>query len=90
MKVLKKDFTGKKWKGGGIDDRWLGPYIITKDLSKGFFSLNSLNTGKEIKRIHGAHLKLYRTPSNSPAKNTDEANHEEERDSFVEDYDGWL
>ena len=69
MKVLKKDFTRKKWKGEGIDYRCLGPYMITKDLCKGFFSLKSLDNGKEIKTIHGAHLKLYITPPTPPADN---------------------
>ena len=34
--VLKKDFKRKKRKGGKLDDRWLGPYMISKDLGKGF------------------------------------------------------
>lgn len=39
-------------------------YVITKDLTKGFFSL-STKSGKEVQRIHGAHLKQYVTPPNS-------------------------
>lgn len=65
-KVLKKDFTRKKRKGGGMDHRWVGPYVITKDVGKGFYSLKHLDSTKVIKRIHGAHLKLYFTPPNSP------------------------
>ena len=34
--------------------------------AKVFFSLKSVESGKTIKRIHGAHLKVYRTPPNSP------------------------
>ena len=49
-----------------MDYKWLGPYEITKDLSKGFFSLKNIESGKEFKRIHGAHLKQYVTPPNSP------------------------
>lgn len=41
-------------------------HVITKDLSKGFFSLRSTESGKEVRRIHGAHLKQYVTPPNSP------------------------
>ena len=65
MRVLKKDFTRKKRKGGGMNHKWLGPYIIIKDLTKGFFSLRSVENGKETKRIHGAHLKEYIVPSAS-------------------------
>ena len=47
-----------------MDHRWLGPYVIVKDLSKGFFSLRNVETGKTIQRVHGAHLKIYFTSSN--------------------------
>eukprot|EP00731_Ephydatia_muelleri_P024412 Em0016g683a len=33
-KVLKKDFTRKKRKGGKIDCRYVGPFVITKSLGK--------------------------------------------------------
>ena len=49
-----------------MDNRWLGPYQIIKDLGKGFFSLHNLDTGKIIQRVHGAHLKIYNTPLNTP------------------------
>lgn len=65
-KVLRKDFLRKKRRGRGMDYKWLCPYVITKDLSKGFFSLRSTESGKEVRRIHGAHLKQYVTPPNSP------------------------
>ena len=66
VKVLKKDFLRKKRKGGCMDHKWLGPYEVIKDICKGFFSLKSVESGKTIKRIHGAHLKVYRTPPKSP------------------------
>ncbi len=64
VKVLKKDFRRSRRKGGGMDHRWLGPYVIVKDLSKGFFSLRNVETGKMIQRVHGAHLKIYFTSCN--------------------------
>ncbi len=39
--------------------------MITKDLNKGFISIGCIDTGKVIKKIHGAHLKQYLTPPNS-------------------------
>ncbi len=62
IEVLKKDFARKKRKGGGMAHRWLGPYIITKDLGKVFFSLRCVKSGKEIRKINGAHLKAYLSP----------------------------
>lgn len=56
--VLKKDFTRKKRKGGKLDDRWLGPYTISKDLGKGFYSLSD-SMSVIVKRVNGAHLKIY-------------------------------
>ena len=44
--VLKKDFTRKKRKGGKLDYRWQGPYIITAALGKGLFQLKELNGDK--------------------------------------------
>ncbi len=84
--MLKKDFTRKKRKGGGTDYRWLGPYMITKDLCKGFFSLKSLDNGKEIKRVHGAHLKVYITPPTPPAENDSPI--ENSFESFVDSISG--
>lgn len=65
-KVLKKDFKRRSRKGGGLDPRWLGPFVITKDMGKGFFSLRCVQSGTLIPRIHGAHLKSYLTPPSSP------------------------
>ena len=44
--VLKKDFTRKKRKGGKLDYRWQGPYMITASLGKGLFKLKELNGDK--------------------------------------------
>ncbi|KAL5509176.1 hypothetical protein EMCRGX_G004493 [Ephydatia muelleri] len=60
VQVLKKDFLRKKRKGGKLDSRWLGPYIITQKLSKGFYSLQSVaNPSDCVKRVNGAHLKAF-------------------------------
>ena len=44
-RVLKKDFLRRKRKGGKMDPQWLGPYEVTKDLGKGFYTLSDPNTG---------------------------------------------
>ena len=60
MQLLKKDFLRKKRKGGKLDPRWLGQYIITQKLSKGFYSLQSVaNPSDCVKRVNGAHLKAF-------------------------------
>ena len=33
-----------------MDHKWLGSYEVIKDVSKGFFSLKSVESGKTIKR----------------------------------------
>ena len=59
-KVVKKDFLRKKRKGGKLDPKWVGPYITTAKLSKGFYSLQSVaNSFDCIKRVNGAHLKMF-------------------------------
>ena len=63
MQVLKKDFLRKKRKGGKLDPRRLGPYIITQKLSKGFYSLQSVaNPSDCVKQVNGAHLKAFHSP----------------------------
>ena len=39
--VLVKDFTRKKRKGGKLDPKWLGPYIIQKKLSRRVYAVYS-------------------------------------------------
>ena len=67
-KVLKKDFWRKRRAGGCLDSRWLGPFEVTKDAGKGFFSLKNLVDGKLITRIHGIHLKPYLVSSDNNSK----------------------
>ena len=50
----------KKRKGGNLDPKWAGPYIITAKHSKGFYSLKSTeNPFHFIKRVNGTHLKVF-------------------------------
>ena len=58
-----------------MDAKWLGPFLLSSELGKGFYSLASLD-GKTVvvKRINGAHLKVYKRssswePSPSPHDN---------------------
>ena len=70
-KVLKKDFLRKKRKGGKMDARFLGPYIITKDLGRGLYSLELIEDRTVVvHRVNGAHLKPYQTPCQSPESST--------------------
>lgn len=45
--VLKKDFRRKKRKGGKLDYRWMGPYVITNSLGRGLFCLKEIK-GKKV------------------------------------------
>lgn len=56
--VLLKDFRRKKRKGGKLDTRYLGPYVITSETGKGGYHLKDKATGKVMKAI-GSHLKIY-------------------------------
>ena len=67
-KVLKKDFARKKRKGGKIDAKYVGPFIITKSLGKGLYALQLVKNGDHvIDRVNGVHLKPYLTPPPSPS-----------------------
>ena len=50
--VLKKDFTRKKRKGGKLDFRWQGPYVISASLGKGLFKLKELDGDKVSCVLH--------------------------------------
>ena len=61
--VLKKDFRRKKCAEGKQDFTWLGPYRIVKSLGRGLYRIVSVDDSiKIISRVHGVHLKQYRTP----------------------------
>ena len=44
--VLLKDFSRKKRKGGKLDFRWQGPFVITSSLGRGLFKLKELHGTK--------------------------------------------
>ena len=84
-KVLKKDFLRKKRKGGKMDTRFVGPYVITKNVGKGLYALQLVkNPSVVIQRVNGAHLKPYQTPLQSPASsfasNSSSASHNQSHD----------
>ena len=56
--VLKKDFTRKKCKGGKLDYRWQGPYMISASLGKGLFKLKELDGDKVSCALH-VHLEEF-------------------------------
>ena len=66
-KVLKKDFRRKKRANAKLDEKYLGPFTITKVLGKGTYSLQLVaDPSKRVERVNGAHLKPYFTPPSSP------------------------
>ncbi|KAL5500624.1 hypothetical protein EMCRGX_G012215 [Ephydatia muelleri] len=81
-KVVKKDFLWKKRKGGKLDPKWVGPYIITAKLSKGFYSLQCVaNSSDRVKRVNGTHLKVFNSSesqscSNSPQHSNQSSPHQ--------------
>ena len=64
--VLKKDFRWKKRKGGNLDARFLGPYVIHRELGKGTYKLMA-EDGKTTVQATGTHLMPYYRPSPSPS-----------------------
>eukprot|EP00731_Ephydatia_muelleri_P019971 Em0012g796a len=68
--VLTKDFRKKKRKGGKLDFPWVGPYLITKSLGKGFYELQSWGKGRvtTIPRVSHVHIKVYKSLSCSPSR----------------------
>ena len=69
-KVLLKDFRRKKRKGGKLDLKWIGPFIIKKSMGKGIYQLSTIdNNTTVVKRVTGAHLKPYNIPPSSLVSN---------------------
>ena len=68
--VLKKNFRKKKRKGGKLDFPWVGPYLITRSLGKGFYELQSCGKGRvtTIPRVSHVHIKVYKSLSCSPSR----------------------
>ena len=68
-KMLLKDFNRRKRKGGKLDFKWTGPYIITHSLGRGLYSLKAIEKPEVIvSRVNGAHLKPYHSPLPTPLK----------------------
>jgi hypothetical protein len=64
--VLRKDTTRKKRAGGKLDFRFTGPYVITKSMGKGIYSLKSIdNSTEEIPKVSGALLKPFKVSTTS-------------------------
>ena len=61
--VLVKDFKRKKRKGGKLDPRWIGPFVIQKKLTRGVYVVALHKDPSKTRRVTGAHLKLYKKPS---------------------------
>ena len=66
--VLKKDFRKKKRKGGKQDFPWVGPYLLTKSLGKGFYELQSCGKGHVTTIPRVSHIKVYKSLSCSPSR----------------------
>ena len=61
--VLVQDFKRKKRKGGKLDPRWIGPFVIQKKLTRGVYVVALHKDISKTRRVTGAHLKLYKKPS---------------------------
>ena len=48
-----------------MEHKWLGSHDVLKNVGKCFFSFKSVESGKIIKWIYGAHFKVYYTRPNS-------------------------
>ncbi|KAL5506431.1 hypothetical protein EMCRGX_G008064 [Ephydatia muelleri] len=72
-----KGLQAKKHKGGKMDAKWLGPFLLSSELGKVFYSLASLD-GKTVvvKRINGAHLVSF-TPAIISKQLTSSASHKQ-------------
>ena len=57
--VLKKDFKRKKRKGGKLDERYVGPFVISAVLTRGVYQLTSQD-GTNVLKATGAHIKPYK------------------------------
>ena len=56
--------------GGKLDFPWVGPYLITRSLGKGFYELQSCGKGRvtTIPRVSHVHVKVYKSLSCSPSR----------------------
>jgi hypothetical protein len=76
-KVLMKDITRKKRKGGKMDVKFLGPYTITKKFGKGIYSF--VSDENVVEKVSRAYLKPYMECKNDqPLEEFDTGNIDEE------------
>ena len=56
--MLMKYHTRRKRKGGKIDHKWFGPYLITRVLGNGLYTLEDVKTNQLVERVNGYHLQI--------------------------------
>ena len=60
--VLKKDIKRKRRRGGKLEQRYIGPFVVSAVVSRGVYRLTSQD-GKIVVKATGAHLKAYKKPN---------------------------
>ena len=60
--VLKKDIRRKRRRGGKLEQRYIGPFVVSGVVSRGVYRLTSQD-GKTVVKAIGAHLKAYKKPN---------------------------
>ncbi len=56
---MKKKLFRKKRKGGNLDTKWLGPFIIVDSLGRGLDRLQKIDSNEIIPRVNAVHMKPY-------------------------------
>ena len=60
MKVLLWNSSQDGKKGGKLQERWLGPYIIAEFIGKGVYKIKNPKTGQTMKKgVNVCRLKIY-------------------------------
>lgn len=59
-KVLLRNSAQDGRKGGKLQERWLGPYVIEEFIGKGVYKINNPKTGRTLKKgVNVCRLKIY-------------------------------
>ena len=59
-KVLLRNSAQDERKGGKLQERWLGPYIIVEFIGKGVYKIKNPKTGRTLKNgVNVCRLKIY-------------------------------
>ena len=62
-KVLLRNSAQDGRKGGKLQERWLGPYIIIELIGKGVYKIKNPKTGRDLKKgVNVCRLKIYHEP----------------------------